>query len=1133
MTSSLSESRTLSNKEITSSLTFGGNGHLVARECFLTSHRPSPDDGLFFFIRNLASKRTWSATFAPTRAVPDRYEWRIGKRQATYERDDGDIRTMLDVLVPQEGAFELRRLTLENRGNTDETFEVTSYVDVILLFDRQRDTDHQTFSNMFIGAEFRSSIHALIYHRRFFDNPERFPFFMHRIFLDHFAEFSGFETDREAFFGRGKSLDRPISLDRPLRNTAGYILDPLAALRTRLTLPAHTSATLFSINSAHFSPEQPETCAKQFSDTASVEAFFQKEKEDLSGKTVEHIKLNTASLEVFQKHSRPENTVGFEKKSLLFWNSFGGFDPETHDYHMDIRPDDLPPQPWANIISNPHFGTMTTENALGTTWFKNSRNGRLSPWSNNPVTDPPAEILFVKEKNAEDTGEIWSLTPSPLPASSHYQVTHGTGFTRYESSRNKLSHSLLISVHPERPIKYFAITLENQSEEKKDLSLATYIDTPRNKDESLQHESSSLLPIFTEENHVLLLDQTFFKETPDQSLFSALITSIPMNNASFDRRSLTGDFGSIFCPTYWQKHPITPTVPDRAEHLAAISEHIFSLSPQETKRIVFALIAADSEDQLDDHIHFIREIYSQKDSKEWENCFSTDYPRATWEEMTHHMALSAPQDPSLEILFNTWLPYQMVSSRLWAKMGFYQPGGAYGFRDQLQDALARLYADPGFTRSHILEAAQEQYEDGNVRVWWFPDSDLGVRSRTSDNPLWLPFVADEYVRRTGDSSIYDETIPFIDFPSDDNSFYNVGLANRTASSGALLEHCRRALEYTLVFGQHSLPLIREGDWNDGMNRVGKENHGESVWLGFFLFDILCRYARRFDNLGDRKTGSRYDLLAKKLRATLNTDGWDGHWFRRAFYDDGEPLGSEINAECRIDAIAQSWSILSGAGDPEKSREAMDNLERFLYDPEARILKLIDPPFNDLTKKNPGYIKDYPPGIRENGSQYNHAVFWAAAAFALIGRFDRVSELILAANPIRRSESERKARLYETEPYAVAADIYSAEHRGKGGWTWYTASAGLLYRTLIEVLFGINIENDRVTIHPSLPSDWSTCSLSLPWKTAHFTFVFSTEKSHQNAIQRISLDRLNIIPDERGFLPLPNDGKLHRFEIELV
>lgn len=1125
---SLSESRTLSNKDISSFLTFGGNGYIVARDCFLTSHRPSPDDGLFFFIRNIRSKRTWSATFAPTRAVPDQYEWHVGERSAVYERDDGDIRTTLEVLVPKEGAFELRKLTLENRGTTEETFEVTSYADVILLYDRRRDTDHQTFSNMFIGAEFRQSAHALVYHRRSFESPERFPFFMHRAFLDRSTEFSGFETDREIFFGRGKSLERPASMERPLKNTAGYVLDPLGSLRSRLTLPAGDSASLIFMNSAHFSPEQPETCIEKFPDKYAVEALFDAEKEDLSKQSVIHLQLDIASLETFQEEQLlPREGKGFAKKDLLFWNNFGGFDPNTHDYVMDIRPEDLPPQPWANIISNSEFGTMTTENALGTTWFRNSRNGRISPWSNNPVTDPPAEVLFAKEC---DTGDIWSLTPSPIPASSQYVVTHGTGFTRYESERNKLRHSLLVSVHPERPIKYFAVEFENQSQKTKSLALVTYIDTPRDKDESIQNQFAS--PEVAEEDHAFLLDPEFFHEESNHSVFAALVANDPFDRVSFDRRSLTGDSGSIFRPARWQSHPIKTTSPDTMEHLAAIAEHTFSLSPGETKRFLLALVAADSNEHRAEHIRFIREVSDSENSSEWGQCFSPDRPQKTWKELSHQIMLSAPNDPSLEILFNTWLPYQTVSSRLWAKMGFYQPGGAYGFRDQLQDALARLYADPIFTRTHILAAAREQYEDGNVRVWWFPDSDLGVRSRTSDNPLWLPFVVDEYVRRTGDESLYNEVAPFIDFTSDDATLYDVGPAQRTISSGTILEHCRRAIEYALVFGQHDLPLIREGDWNDGMNRVGKDGHGESVWLGFFLFDILHRYIPRFESRGEVKIGSHYSALAEKLKAALNTDGWDGHWFRRAFYDDGEPLGSETNEECRIDAIAQSWSVLSGAGDAEKSREAMENLERFLYDPEARILKLLDPPFNDLTKKNPGYIKDYPPGIRENGSQYNHAVFWAAAACAAIGRQDMVSELILAANPIRRSESERKARLYETEPYAIAADIYSAEHVGKGGWTWYTASAGLLYRTLIEVLFGINIENDRVAIHPSIPSHWTHCSLTLSWKTSQFTFSFSANTSHHNSIQRVTLDRLNIIPDERGFFPLPNDGKSHMFEINL-
>lgn len=1118
----------LTNGSFESHFNLLGNGRLMARECHLTSHRPSPDDGIFFFVRDIESGKYWSVTPAPVFTKPEHFKMSVGTRTTSIERRDADIETRLDILVPPSGDFEIRRFTLTNRSTNARRLEVTSSLDIILLFDRLRDSFHQTFSNMFIGAEFSEEPHALIYHRRFFDNPERFPIFAHRIFFEAPAEFLGFETDRETFIGRGRPFGRPLALDRPLSNTEGYILDPLATLRAGVSLLPETSIELFFINSAHFAPEQPEALFARFPHIESVRKFFASEF-DTDHSTITEIPVTIEEifpskppfLPISEIPEEPLLHSNFDENQLLFWNSFGGFDPETHDYRMRIKPNALPPQPWANILGNPNFGTMTTENALGTTWYKNSKHGRLSPWSNNAVTDPPSEAIFAKQI---DTDEAWSLTPSPLPASSEYCVTHGRGFSRYESKRDAIRQILTVSIDPAHSIKHFAIEFENTDTIPLQREVIFFLDAP--------HDHVSDMPprfpfsrLLSEEN-ALLLDPSFFSPNPTQEavlIHGAIIGSEPIHSLSFSKEKTFGRVG-IFSSHISLEEKRAPSPPDSPKDACIILSSRVSLAPGEKKNIFFALLAGGTAKETRALIPIARDAWQRNDPATLETV------RRFWNKTTAP-AIQTP-DPSLDILFNTWLPYQTLVSRMWGRIGFYQPGGAYGFRDQLQDAISLFFFDPTIPRDHILAAAREQFEDGNVRAWWSPDSDFGVRNKGSDHPLWLPWAVAEYLRLSDDQSLLDETVPFLFTPeNDDSARFDVRQEKKTDTSATVLEHCLKAIEYVSCFGAHGLPLIREGDWNDGMNRVGSEGKGESVWLGFFLFSVLERFADILSEQGNTTLSDTYKERTIRLRKNLNKNGWDGHWFLRAFYDDGTPLGSERNHECRIDAIAQIWSVLSGAGEPEKSREAMENLERFLYDSESRILKLLNPPFNDLTKKNPGYIKDYPPGIRENGSQYNHAIFWATEAFARLGRNDMVAELLLAGNPIRRSESERKALLYEVEPYAVAADIYSAEHIGKGGWTWYTASASLMYRTVIETLFGIRIEGKTVSLHPSLPKDWTRCEMMLPRKSGSCTIAFRATTPHTNKISRILFDGTPI--EDKFPLPLPEDGLDHRYDILLT
>lgn len=1114
----------LSNDSFESHINALGNGYLKARGCFLTSHRPSSDDGLFFFVRDVDSGTYWSATPAPVFAHPDRFRMEVGTRSAHIERQDGAMETLSDILVPRVGDFEIRRLTITNHDACAHQLEVTSSVDIILLFDRLRDSYHQTFSNMFIGAEFSEERLALLYHRRFFDDPTHFPFFMHRIFLDTPENFLGFETDREAFIGRGQPFGRPLALNRPLKNTKGYILDPLANLRTAIALNPGESASIFFSNSAHFPPEHPESFSERFPDIGTIRSFFLSEfEEDRHSRKEVPCKQDEVAppMPLLKK---PPASDRFDTDSLLFWNGFGGFDPETHDYRMRICPENLPPQPWANFLANPDFGMMTTENSLGTTWFKNSKHGRLTPWSNNPVSDPPAEILFARNKK---TGDTWSLTPSPLPASAEYQVTHGRGFTRYESGRDTLRHTLTASVHPERAIKYLAVELENHGNEPLDINLVFFLDTSleasaENAETLAQPSPPRVIP----EQNAILFDPETFSPVPHQEFvrfFAAITGSDPLRLVTQSKEQLFGIAGSLSIPKdIPESEGILP--PQSNRDACIVTEMHFSIAPHEKHHAVFALCVGTTEEETQALLPLAREALKKHSP------FLLDTPHRLWKPGNNLPTLASP-DSALNILFNTWLPYQTVTSRFWAKMGFYQPGGAFGFRDQLQDAIALWYVDPESTRQHILAAAAQQFEDGNVRAWWSPDSGYGVKNATSDHPLWLAWSTAEYIRLSGHGDILDTNISFLSDDRNERTQFDVQCHEISPRSASLLEHCLASIEYASAFGAHGLPLMRSGDWNDGFNRIGNHGKGESIWLGFFLFSILESFVDLLAARGDTARSEVYRKRATTLKRNLNTHGWDGHWFLRAFYDDGTPLGSERSHECRIDAIAQSWSVLSAAGEHEKSKEAMENLWHFLYDSESKILKLLDPPFNDLSRKNPGYIKDYPPGIRENGSQYNHAVFWAAEAFALVGDADRLYTLLECANPIRRSDSESAARLYEVEPYVVAADIYSAEHRGKGGWTWYTASAGLMYRTIIETLFGIRFAGTTVSLRPCLPKTWTHGSITLPRTHGRYTFTFTARDNHANILRSITLNG-KPLDHTRSQHILPTDGKPHRFDLVL-
>ena len=790
----------------------------------------------------------------------------------------------------------------------------------------------------------------------------------------------------------------------------------------------------------------------------------------------------------------------------IYENGFGALLPDG-GYEIGVRGDHVPPAPWVNVVANPRGGFVVSERGSGFMWAESSFFYRLTPWHNDPVSDPPGEALYLRD---DQSLEHWSATPAPVHRAIPYTVQHRAGSTTFETAFAGIETHLEMAMVPDEAVKVSLLRLTNTSDRPRRLTVTGFVAwTLGVLREQTRHQVRTF--VRTDEG-ALYAQNSFDPSFAGNVAFCTL--SEELSDYTADRRAFIGRNGSLAHPRGLRTSSLGRATGTGLDPCAVLQCSV-ELAPGESRNVVFALGAADGEAEASRLAAEYRDVGRAADA--------VARASAAWAERLRVISVQTPE-PSFDAILNHWTLYQALSCRIWARSALYQSGGAYGFRDQLQDVMALVYAEPEIAREHILRTAARQFVEGDVQHWWHPHSGRGVRTRFSDDLVWLPYVVDQYVRVTGDESVLDAYVPFLAMRTLEPHEHEVyDLPQVTEEHASIYEHCRRALDRACTIGIHGLPLIGIGDWNDGMNRVGVHGQGESVWLAWFLVTTLRAFADRAKARGEASVATDFRKRADAYVAAVEAHGWDGAWYRRAFFDDGTPLGSAENAECRIDAIAQSWSVISGAGDPARQDEAMRSFEKHLVREDARLLQLLAPPF-DETHHDPGYIKGYVPGVRENGAQYTHAALWSVLATAMQGRGGRAFELFQMINPLTRTREPLGVAEYKVEPYVVAADVYTAEgHVGRGGWTWYTGSASWMYRVGLEALLGFTKRGNTLVFEPHVPADWPEFVVAYRFGSSVYTITV-LDPGHVDG--RTDHVRIDGETQENPGIPLVDDGAPH-------
>ncbi|MBE7556011.1 MAG: cellobiose phosphorylase [Anaerolineales bacterium] len=798
---------------------------------------------------------------------------------------------------------------------------------------------------------------------------------------------------------------------------------------------------------------------------------------------------------------------------LQFDNGWGGFSPDGQEYLIFLRPGETTPAPWINVIANENFGFLVSETGGGYSWAVNSGENRLSAWRNDPVTDLPGEALYLRD---EETAEIWSPTPQPAPAAEPYLVRHGAGYTVFEHHSHGLRQHLRLFVAPDAPVKVVQLRLENEGTRPRRITATYYLEWVLgvNRETSQPYLTSE----YDEVRRALLACNPYNVEFGQRVAFVA--ASKAPHGLTADRTEFLGQLGSMSRPAGLRRIGLEGRVEVGLDPCAALQLHL-DLTPGASEEIYFLI--GQGADRAETESLLERFQDPAQVAAAWQGV------QTMWADILGAVQVDTP-DPALNLLLNRWLLYQTLACRIWGRSALYQSSGAYGYRDQLQDVLALLHSRPDLAREHILRAARHQFTAGDVLHWWHPPSGRGVRTLIRDDLLWLPYVVAHYVAVTGDETILQVKVSFLKGePLKENEEERYGYYDSTEELFSLYEHCRRALMKGDTSGPHGLPLMGSGDWNDGMNRVGSEGQGESVWLGWFLDATLMAFADLCDRTGEAAQASAYRQRAKELRQAMEANAWDGAWYRRATYDDGTPLGSARNRECQIDAIAQSWAVLSQAADPPRAKKAMAAVLERLVRWDERLILLFTPPF-DKTPRDPGYIKGYLPGIRENGGQYTHAALWTIWAVAQLGDGDQADALFRLINPVYRADTPEKVARYQVEPYVISADVYSVPpHTGRGGWTWYTGSAGWMYRLGLEAMLGLRREGAALRLDPCIPKSWPGFTVTYRYGQTVYEIRVENVDGVNRGVKQILLDGQ---PQSNGTLPLQDDGRHHRVEVKL-
>jgi cyclic beta-1,2-glucan synthetase len=788
---------------------------------------------------------------------------------------------------------------------------------------------------------------------------------------------------------------------------------------------------------------------------------------------------------------------------LACFNGLGGFNSRG-EYEIRLDAGQLPPAPWINVIANPDGGFIASESGCGPTWAVNSSFFRLTPWENDPVSDPCGECLYLRD---EDTREVWNPTPAPIHSAAAYTVRHGQGYSVFEHEHGDIATSLRVGVPESGAVKVQVLTVTNNGAQARHLTLTTYVEWVLGTD---RDRSQGHLRIETDiVRSAIFASNGFEADYAGQVAFSAL--SEPASDHTTDRRSFLGRNGSVSLPAGLSADQLGGDLEAAADPCAVLRARL-DIGPGETREVAIVLGAATGRAGA---IESVKRYTTPAAATK-----ALDGAAAAWRRRLDAIRVSTP-DRTFDLILNGWSLYQAIACRMWGRIALYQSSGAYGFRDQLQDSMALVYSEPSIARDQIVRAASRQFEEGDVQHWWHPDTGRGVRTRFADDLIWLAFVTNHYVRVTGDSSVLDEVTPYVKsrllLPGEDEIY---GVPEISDLTDTVYDHCVKALRRACTTGAHGLPLIGGGDWNDGMNRVGIEGKGESVWLAWFLIRTLREFTEHSKYRGDSEAAEEFAGIADSYREAIELTSWDGDWYRRAFYDDGTPLGSSENVECRIDAIAQSWSVISEAGDPARQRVAMTSFNQQLVREDARLIMLLTPSF-DRSGHDPGYIQGYLPGVRENGAQYTHAALWSVLAESMLGHGDRAFELFQMINPITHALTEDAVATYKVEPYVVAADVYTADgHLGRGGWTWYTGSASWLYRVGLEAILGFTKRGDTLAIDPCFPAAWPEFGIAYQHGSTLYSIRVLNPDGIEHGISSVSVDGVSL----EGPIHLADDGR---------